>query len=698
MTLDKLLKPKKICIVGANEKAGFGGDTSRNAIRYMPEGSYYFVNPSRSEVFGKPCYESIADLPADIDMAVLCTPQNIVNDLLLQAAAKGAGGAVVYASGYREAGTAQGIANQNALRETARKTGIAVMGPNCAGYVNYPGRVYPFAFLSEERDRKGTVGMVSQSGQLCLSLMDSPNMRFSYIISAGNCDVVQMEDYMEFLVDDEDTQVVSVYMEGVRNPKKLVQVLKKAAEIRKPVVVLKAGRSEKGQNLAAGHTGSLAGSDQVFDAVFSKFGVIRVNDLEELLYTSQMFAVMKNLPQKPTFASMNLSGGETGICADVGSLEGVEYPDFTEKTLAKLKELLPAYASPSNPLDMTATLSYDTEKYAQALRCVMGDENVGMVVVGYTLLEEIADPAIEYMAPAMEMVVKEPGAKPLAMMPFVGNTRNPQYAARLEAAGVALLPPPVYAFKILRYLADYVKYRADDHDMNVALPGDAVGKGRVAHSESESKELLAKYGIPLTQSSVAKSEEEAVGYAEAFGYPIVMKIESADILHKSDIGGVKLKLQNAGEVRRWYNIILENAKRHCPDAAINGVLVQHMIPYGTEVIVGVKRDADFGPTVLVGLGGVFVEAFKDTALCLAPVSRKEAYAMIDSLKSSKLLKGYRGSAPLDIDALADAIVVVSNMAVANKDTILEIDLNPMFVYEKGVCAADAVVVATRRLV
>ena len=248
MDITRLLKPHKIAIVGASEKTGFGGDTCRNVMRYMAEGSCYFVNPRRGEVFGRKTYPSISDLPEPIDTVVICTPQSTVEDLLREAAAKGAGGAVVFASGYKEVGTEEGRAAQDRLAALCRELDMALMGPNCAGFVNYVDMVYPFAFLSADRDRRGSVGMVSQSGQLCLSLMDSPSMRFSYVISSGNCAVVEMEDYLDFLVDDPDTRVVALYLEGVKNPAKLVSALRRAALNRTPLVVLKEGRSEMGQS------------------------------------------------------------------------------------------------------------------------------------------------------------------------------------------------------------------------------------------------------------------------------------------------------------------------------------------------------------------------------------------------------------------------------------------------------------------
>ena len=697
MHLEQLLKPNKICIVGASERTGFGGDTCRNVLQYMDPERVFLVNPKRDTIFGRKAYPDIASLPENFDLVVICTPASTVEDLLRQAAAKGARGAVVYASGYKEIGTPDGLKAQQSLARLCTELDMALMGPNCAGFVNYIDGVTPFAFISEDRDRRGSVGFVSQSGQLCLSLMDSPGIRFSYSISAGNCAVTEMEDYISFLVDDEDTKVVAVYLEGVRNPRKLSDAFRRAALKRKPIVVLKAGRSEKGGKLAASHTGSLAGADKIFDALFDKFGVIRVNDLEELLYTAQMFAVLPKLPTLPTFASMNLSGGETGICADVGELCGLSYPDFEEETLEKLRELLPGYASPANPLDMTATLSYDTEGYAAALRTVMRDPGIGMVIAGYTLLEEIADPAIEYMAAAMEMVSQDPDAKPMAMLPFVGNTRNPEYSAKLEACGVAMLPPPCYGLRILRYLADFVAYDPSRYDLSLAIPSRPRTDARYALNEHAGKQFVSTFGVPVPEEDVAHSKDQAISIAERVGYPVVMKIDSPDILHKSDCGCVKLNLNDASAVAETYDLILENAGKHHPDAKIGGVLVQHMVPWGTEIILGVSSDPSFGPSVLVGLGGAFVEVFKDTALALAPLSRDEAGRMVKKLRGSMMLEGYRGKPPLDVEALIDAILAVSQLATEHKETLLELDLNPMFVYEKGVCSADAVVITDTQL-
>ena len=639
MNLNKLLKPTSVAVIGASEKEGFGGDVCRNILSYVEDRSHvYFIHPKRDSVFGVPCYKSISDVPENVDLMVICTSQKTVIPLLQEGAKKGVGGAVVFASGYGEVGTAEGKQNEAELIAAAKELDIAVMGPNCAGFVNYIDNVQAFAFISAKRDRKGSVGVVSQSGQLCLSMMDDPGMRFSYNISAGNGKIVQMEDYMDFLVDDEDTKVVSIYIEGVKNADKFAAVLKKAAEKRKPVVILKAGRSAKGGAIAASHTGSLSGSDASFDAVLKKFGAIRVDDLEELIAMSLMLSTMKRMPEKATFASMNLSGGETGICADVGSLNGIEYPDFTEETLKKLKEQLPSYASPNNPLDMTASLSYDADLYAGALRTVMDDPNIGMVLIGYTLLLEIADPCIHYMYKGIEKVVQEKGGncKPIAMIPFAENTRNPEYQEKLFQIGVPVLPPPVYAFKLLRHLADFIAYEPETKTLELAV-GHPKSEETQALSEHESKQELKVYGVPVPDEVIVTSKEEAAQFVKNHPGPLVMKVESADILHKSDVGGVKLNVCGPEAAEKAYEEIMESVTAKRPDAHINGILTVPMLDAGVEIIIGVNNDPQFGPMIMVGMGGVFVEVFKDVALYPAPLKEEEALEMLKSLKSFKLL-------------------------------------------------------------
>lgn len=694
MDLRKLLNPGRMAVVGASEKEGFGGDICRNIMAYADTERVHFINPKRDAVFGKKCWPSLADLPEPIDLVIVCTPQKTVEDILRQAAAKGAGAAVVFASGYAEVGTDEGHAADASLRALCHELNMALMGPNCGGFVNYIDKIMAFAFISEKRDRSGHVGIISQSGQLCLSLMDCPDSRFSYSISAGNCTVVSMEDYLQYLVDDEHTKVIGLYLEGSTQPEKFVRALRAAALKRKPVVVLKVGRSEKGSRVAASHTGSLAGADGIYDAMFKKFGVIRVRDVEELHALTQALAILPCLPQGKGVASINFSGGETGTCADLGELFHVHYPDFSPQTLASLRGLLPAYASPANPLDTTATIAYDADTYAAVLQAVMDDPSVDMVVIGYTLLREVADPCIHYMARGIEKVVRGGRTKPLCMLSFCENTRNAEYQWMLADLGVPILPPPLYGFSLIKHMEELAAYRPEEHTLEMALPQSAPGQQRRALSEFESAAVLRQYGIPTPQGAVGANADEAVRIATEVGYPVALKVASAEIAHKSDMGGVRLHLKDESAVRAAFDEIMANASRHAPQARVDGVYVQKMLQPGLEVIIGVQNDPQFGPAVLVGLGGIFVEVFRDSAMLPAPFGKHEALAMLHSLKALPLFTGCRGRKALDMDALAETVANVSRLAADRRDSIAELDVNPVFVYPEGegCCAADALII------
>ncbi len=698
MNINKLLKPNSIAVIGANDKPGFGGDTCRNILKYREDLSrVYFVHPKKEIILGEKCYKSISEIDDEIDLVIICTSQKTVVPLLYEAKQKGCGGAVVYASGYSEVGTEEGIANEKELIKVSKELDIAVMGPNCGGFINYIDDVYSFAFMGSYENKKGGIGFVSQSGQFCIDMLNSEGMRYSYAISAGNSRIVQMEDYLEFLINDVDTSVIAIYLEGVKNPKKFEACLRKSAENRKPLIILKAGRSPKGQATAASHTGSMAGSDQTFDAIFEKFGVIRVDDMQDLRSTASLFATLKTLPKKANFASISLSGGETGICADTGYMYNINYPDFNEKTLNRLTELLPSYATPRNPLDMTAMLAYDSNEFADGISAVMEDENVDLGFIGLTITEDYT-PDLEVVFQGIKMAAERNKDKPLMIMSFLEASRNKDLVHNFESIGIPVLPTTKYAFSALRHLTDFIEYSPDNKTLQLATPD--LGKSSnnpKALSEYESKALLAKHNVDIDLGIIVKSKEEAITQAKKMTYPIVMKIESADILHKSDVGGVKLNITNEQEVMDAYEEIMQNVQQKAADASINGILMQKMLPKGLEIIIGVNNDEQFGPMLLAGLGGVFVEVFKDIALYPIPLNKKEAFEMIRSLKSFKLLNGYRGSKPVDLNALTDMMVSISHFAFENKNSLKELDINPLFVYPegKGVAIADALVILNK---
>ena len=693
MDISKLLRPRAVAVVGASEKSGFGGDTCRNILENQADTSHvYPVNPKKETVFGKKCYPTLADLPEEIDLVILCTSQKTIVDFLKQAKAKGAGAAVVYASGYSEVGTAEGKAFEKELVDAAKALDMVVMGPNCAGYINFGDDIFSFAFIGDYKGKKGNIGFVSQSGQFCIDMMKSAEMKYSFAISAGNSAMVQMEDYLNFLIDDSNTKVIALYLEGVKNPHKFEACLQKAMEKKKPVVILKAGRSPKGQATAASHTGSMAGSDKTYDAVFEKFGVIRADDMQDLRSTASLLATLRVLPKKPAFSAMCLSGGETAVSADTGFLHGIEYPDFSEVTLKKLNDMLPDFATPRNPLDMTAALCYDADAFASGITTVMSDPSIEMGLVGLTISDKVTvsnDIMFEGIRRAFEQIPD----KPLAVMSFMEAARNKELVERFQNAGIPVLPTTKYGFRALQHLQDFISHDTIKREARLAIP-EAHSANTRALSEYESKKLLADNGVPVDLGYIAKTKAEVKEYAEKIGYPLVMKVESNDILHKSDVGGVMLNIKSLEQAEEAYDKILANAAQHAPNAKINGILMQKLLKAGTEMIIGLNSDPQFGPMLLVGMGGVFVEVFKDAALYPVPLNHDEALHMLQSLKSFKLLNGYRGNPPADIEALTDMMVKISDFAYRKKDTLKELDMNPLFVYPKGegVAIADALAV------
>lgn len=689
MNLTKLVKPETVAVVGASEKAGFGGDTTRNYLKFSRNlDGLFFVNPGRDEIYGRKSYKNLSEIPSDVDLVILCTPQNTIISLLKEAAQKNCGGAVVFASGYGEAG-AEGKALQQELVECANTLNIAVMGPNCAGFANFIDGIFAYAFPFEERDRGGDIGIVSQSGQVVLSALDNPKMGFSYAFSSGNSCNVSVEDYLNFLVDDSDTKVVAAYMEGVREPKKFVSALQKAAQKKKPVVILKTGRSIKSQELACSHTGSLSGSDQVLRAVFKRYGVFEASDLEELYGISTALSWISMLPKGKRCVFMNVSGGEAGITADLADKHGITLAEYKPETVAYLKTLLPSYGSVNNPFDMTAEIGYNVPVMCKAMRAISEDDQVDAICVAYTITPEVWDATISSMVEAVRIVGAEPDVKPIFWLPFAEHTRNPECAGKLRQAGAALLSTGEYGCSALRKILDYSVFRYEE--AGGAIP-ERCHNAAYGLSEYDSLRFLSNHGVHIPPMAVAATREEAAEAAEKLGYPISAKIHSADIQHKSDVGGVKLGIQNSEALCLAFDEIMESCAQNAPSAKLSGVLLKPMLKKGAEMIIGVNNDPDFGPMVMVGMGGVFVELFKDVQLAPAPLTKVQAESMIRNLRAYPLLDGYRGTAMCDKAALADLIVKISEIAALEKDYIKELDINPVFVTEDGAAIADALLV------
>jgi len=709
MSIKKLFSPKSVAVIGATNKPGaFGYFSAVNVQRSKVR--TYFVNPTKDELLGERVYHSLAELPEVPDCVVIATARHIAVQNLREAGAAGVGAAVIYASGFGEEHTPEAQAMEKAVQDIAKEYNMAVLGPNCAGFVNNVDKYSAWGMLGTDFDfetRKTGVAMICQSGGVGIYFMSKEYIDVSYVISCGNANITTIDEYIDYCVDDDSVKVILVYMEGTKDPARLISAFRKAAQKRKPIVILKSGRSEKGAASAASHTGSMAGSARSYEAVFNRFGVVMVDSFEEMVATAQAFSVLHdNLPKVNGFAMINGSGGENTVAADLMEKNGVIAPAFGEEIKQRLAENLPSYGNPMNPLDFTASNSSDETQIA-IMNIMSQDPNIGGLLLGsQTNLEEMNARMIkqseitgrspyEHQTTALFKYLEQPDHLPVFLVPPYEDRRNLEIRKKVEAAGTAVMSCSELGYKEVHNIGEFVAYNASEHTLDVAIPGRKHDpKNTVAYSELESKDIVRAYGVPVPAQVNVKTKDELTEALTVVPYPVVMKVNSPDILHKSDIGGVQLNIRTIEEAEKAYDTIMANCKEHKPDAYIEGILVQEMAPAGTEIIVGISNDATFGPMLLVGIGGVSVEVYKDTALSPCPVNHKEAKKMIESLKGYKLLTGFRGSKACDIDALADLMVTVSHFAAEKKDELKELDLNPVFVYGEGegVKAVDAVVV------
>lgn len=458
MNLDKLFNPKKIAIIGANESEGFGGAVCKNMMKNLPpDREVFFVNHKRDMLFEKKCYKSILDIEENLDMVVIATNKNTCIEILKECPKKNVKAAVLYASGFSETGKAENIELEEEILKVAKENDIAILGPNCAGFVNFIDGINAFAFLSEDRDRKGNIGIISQSGMVSLSLIDNQYTKFSYNISLGNANGIEIYDLINFLIEDINTKVIGLYVDGIKNIDKFEESLSKAYSCNKKVVILKSGSNDITREITKNHTGSVEKfSDEFFNNMLKKYKVYRCKDLEEFIYTLVIISSYKNLPKGKNIASINLSGGEAAIVGEASGEFDFKFPKFSYELEEYLKNRLPDYAHISNPLDMTVTLSYDSEKFADALYNILKEKNIDMVLIGYTLLRHIDDPCIYYMRDAIKIVRErmKDNRKPIFIMCFMSNTREQKIIEELLEYEVIVLPTPFYAFKILSNLTN----------------------------------------------------------------------------------------------------------------------------------------------------------------------------------------------------------------------------------------------------
>lgn len=687
--ISSLLNPSSVAILGATEGANrVGGRVMHYMISAGFRGEIYPVNPKRETVHGRKAYASVEDLPTGIDCAVLAIPAKAVIPWLKALATKGVTGAVVFSSGFAEMGE-EGERMQDELGQAARDAGIRMLGPNCLGAFNaHCGFMGTFSSnLLNELPTPGSVGVISQSGAFgahLYTLAQARNIGLSYWITTGNEVNVTVADAIQFMAGEDEVNTIMVYAEGINDPDGLRAALAAARAKKKPVIFVKVGRTEAGARAAASHTASLAVSDVVVDALLTQYGAYRADTIDEMMdiaYACQMGV----FPTGTGVGIMTMSGGVGVQMADRAVRSHMTVPQMPADFQTEIREMVP-FAAPANPVDVTAAAMEDPSLMTRTFELMFDADDLDaiggfMTPVGAT--PELTGELIACFDKARE---RHP-TKPIALcLPIPDDLRR-----RYEMAGYMVYDTPdqiITAFAALAGFGRAFARPADDADLpvvNVAAPDRTL-------SEIEAKAVLAEIGLGVSRDALVTSAAEAVRVAADLGGPVVLKIASPDILHKTEIGGVLVGLDGADQVREGFDQIMARARTDHPDADLQGIIVSEMVADGVETVIGVQNDPTFGPVVMFGLGGIFVEVLKDVTFRLAPFSKDEAHRMIREIRGFDMLTGVRGQAGVDLDQLADALSRISVFAAQNAEHLESMDINPFRMMADGGVALDAVFV------
>jgi acyl-CoA synthetase (NDP forming) len=695
-SLARLLNPRSIAIIGAsNDPASINGQVLRNLQARGFPGALYPVNPKYEQVGGIPCYPAMEALPEAPDLAVVLLGASRAVQAVAECGHRGVLFAIVIGAGFAELG-AEGEGLQADLLAASAQYGIRLVGPNCIGLMNVPDDVFagfgPVFGLSDLR--AGGVSMVTQSGGFGLAVVNMAEelgVGFRYVVSTGNEADLTSLDFMDAFIDDPATRVIAGYFEGIKDARRIPAIGRRALAAGKPVIVWKVGNSPEGERAAASHTGNLGGSAKLYQAAFDQVGWIRIDDVHELVDCTQAFARGK-LPRHGGVGIVTVSGGAGVLLADACAAHGLGVPGLSEATRARLREVLPAYASPQNPVDVTASILNDPGLLRAALRLILDDEAIGSLIV---VASSVEGPMAEKIA--AELAALDAATdKPLIISWSSREDRVGDAYALLREARVPLYRTPSRCCRSLAALCRFAEAQRR-HDREPAPAARAAGRAEAtpihAANEYEAKRFLARYGFTATREILATSAAQAAHAASDMGFPVALKVQSASIPHKTEAGGVKLRLDDAQSVARAYEEILANARAYAPDACIDGVLVQEMVSCGVEVILGAVNDPRFGPAIMFGLGGIFTEVLQDVVFRMAPVSLEAAREMVAGIRGAALLRGARGAPPCDVEALARAIVGLSNLLEENGGAIAELDINPLVVLPegRGVRVVDALI-------
>jgi acetate---CoA ligase (ADP-forming) len=693
-SLDPLFSPKSIAVIGASNREGSVGRAAfTNILLNEYTGTVYPVNPKEHSISGVRAYPSVLDLPEAVDLAVVIVPASIVPTVVEESGKRGAKGLVIISAGFKEVG-ADGAELERQVCAIAQKYSMRVVGPNCLGVINADPSVRLNASFASGMPAEGSIAFASQSGALGEAVLDyasGENIGFSKFISMGNKADVNENDILEYLRTDSMTKVILLYLEDIIDGRKFVDTVSRVTE-EKPIIAVKAGVSPEGAKAASSHTGALAGSDEAYNAILKQSGVIRVESIIDLFDYARAFA--KQLLPRGNRVAIITNGGGPGIMATDASVKyGLQIAQFSETTKNKLRAGLPKEASVNNPIDLIGDAQAD--RYELALGA-LSDDNVDC---GLVLLTPQAMVDLKKVAETIASVGPKSGKTILASLLGLGDV-TPAVEV-LESNSVPNYSFPESAVRALAAMSEYKGWKdrprtqIRNFDVDLVQAKKIIARAKQAGltnlSQTDALSLLSAYGLPAIKTEFATTRQQAVSFAKKIGLPVAMKIVSPDVVHKIDIGAVKLDLNTDQEVGGAFDEILRNVKASTPSARIEGVLLQNYVTGGTETIIGIHRDPKFGPLLMFGLGGIYVEVYRDVSFRLAPIRELGAKNMIQQIRGGKILEGFRGQPPRDIEAVAECIERLSQLAM-DLEEVQELDVNPLLVFQKGCKAVDARVI------
>jgi acetate---CoA ligase (ADP-forming) len=699
--LERFFNPRSIAIIGASQDfITISGQPLKHLQSHHYKGKLYPVNPRYPEVAGVKCYPTLADLPETPDLVLILVNASRVADMLRQCGAKGVPYVIIFSSGFSEMG-GEGVKLQRQLEAIAREHDIGVIGPNCQGMMNVADGVFAgFGSVFFTDYEPGTVSMVSQSGGFGFSVMNLSSkdggLPFRQMVTTGNEIGISTLEFMDYFIRDPKTTLIGAYLEGAKDAHRLPEIGRKALAAGKPILMWKVGNTEQGQKAAASHTANLGGAMALYQAAFKENGIIQVEDIQDLVDYGRAFRGAR-LPRGNRLAIITISGGAGILMTDECIARGMKMAQLAPETVASLKTFVPSFGSLGNPVDVTAGIFNDLTLINRTLQAIIDDPGVDCVaMINASLQGEIAAKIASEIAAVASLT-----DKPIVLCWSARDVMAPEAYATLEAARIPHYKSPVRCGRALAAVSWYAEAkrrseaRRGEEPLALHRPrAAAILSGKTGDvAEHAAKRVLAEYGIPVTQEALATTRDEALAAAKRIGYPVAIKVQSPDISHKTEAQAVRLAIGSDQELAAAYEQVLRNARAYNDAARIEGVLVQEMVGDGTEAILGITNDPLFGPAVMFGLGGIFAEVLKDVSFRLAPVTPSVARDMVEEIAGYPVLAGARGRPRADVEALVDAIVRLSALAIDLKDSVSELDINPLFVFAagRGVKAADALI-------